>query len=474
MRLATRLSITLTALVCLIVGIHTIWTTGRAMDRIQHDLEEDMRVQGELLAATLTPVVRDDRRTTNQIVSEAAESLPGGAAWWRARAQRPTDFPASEGDWRALIGGGEPFFQQSDSQIAFYAPVIVDGRTRAVVMLQRSPARKQAERDALLFDRLLFAFIMIVAIAVVVRVTVARQVGVPLLALADLSNRIGEGDYTVRVVAGSRGEIGALAEQMNDMAERLEGSRAALETEMNQRLATLQELRHAERLKTVGQLASGTAHELGTPLNVVIGRARMIARGLVKAEALVESAEIIVAQGKRMTELIKGLLRFARSEPSPDGQIDLAEVVERTQTLLTPLLRKRQVRVEAQLPSEPLISRGDPAQIEQILANLLQNAAHAMPDGGTVRVTLTADPGAMVRLTVADEGEGMPPEVAERIFEPFFTTKPVGQGTGLGLSIAYGIVRDHGGRIEVESAPGEGARFHIYLPQIDPPDVRPA
>lgn len=482
MRLATRLSVTLIALVCLIVGLHAIWTTQSALGRIQADLEEDLRAEGRLLASTMAPVLREGAFfTAGRIIAEAQEELPGGARWWIPTPTAPDSFSGTPAQWQALVTDHRTFFERSDVALRYFLPVLVEGEPRAILMLQRSPERKLAEVHALLFDRALLAIVMIVVIALAVRLAVQRMVGAPLAELSALSAQISTGDFSGRVEIASRNEIGRFAAQMNTMAEGLQAAHAALEAEMHQRMAAMAELRHAERLKTVGQLASGTAHELGTPLNVVTGRARMIARGLVQGDDLVESAEIIVAQGKRMTELIRGLLRFARRQPSPDGVVDLRQVVAETEKLLGPLLHKRTVQVTSDLPDTPVTIRGDAGQIEQILANLLQNAAHAMrEEGGTVHVELTATdrtrrfpsdpehaPG-FVRLSVTDTGTGIDPEVVSRIFEPFFTTKPVGQGTGLGLSIAYGIVRDHDGWIDVASTLDEGTAFTIWLPRLAP------
>lgn len=481
MRLATRLSFTLIAIVCLIVGVHAIWTTQNAMDRIQRDLEDDLRAEGRLLAATMAPVLNENAfLTAGRIIAGAQQELPGGARWWIPTPTPPETFPGTAVQWQRLTQDGLTYFERGEAAIRYFVPVLIDKQPRAILMLRRSPARQQAERRALLIDRVVFGLVLIGLIAVVVRWAVNRMVGAPLTELSNLSAQIGQGDYSGRVQITSRSEIGVFARQMNQMAEQLQEAHAALEAEMHRRISAMTELRHAERLKTVGQLASGTAHELGTPLNVVTGRAKMIARGIVKGDDLVESAEIIVAQGKRMTELIRGLMRFARRQPSPDGLVDLAAVIGDTERLLSPLLHKRQVQIETALPAEKLIVRGDAGQIEQILANLLQNAAHAMPDGGTVRVTLDlsartrrfpSDPehaAGFVRLQVIDTGVGIEPEVAERIFEPFFTTKPVGEGTGLGLSIAYGIVRDHDGWIDVDSTPGKGTTFAIFLPRLQP------
>lgn len=235
-----------------------------------------------------------------------------------------------------------------------------------------------------------------------------------------------------------------------------------------------QRLRYVARLETVGQLAAGFAHELGTPLNVVLGRARMISRRQVEGDAAVECADIIIEQARRMTELVRALLTFARSRPSPTDRLEIGGVVERACRLLTPIAHKRRIDFVIEKDDETRRVRGDSGALQQVLANIVMNSLDAMPQGGEVHLsTVTEDRAhpdsgveqAWYGIRVVDRGPGVPPELRERVFDPFFTTKDVGAGTGLGLSVAYGIVRDHAGWIAIDDAdPGPGAAITIWLP----------
>jgi signal transduction histidine kinase len=237
----------------------------------------------------------------------------------------------------------------------------------------------------------------------------------------------------------------------------------------------IEQLRHADRLSTVGKLASGIAHELGTPLTVVSGRARLIADGL-SGEETRESALTIADQAQRMTRIIRQLLDFARRRSAAKSPEDLRAVARQTVSLLSPLADKRGARITLDEPDTPLMAEVDVGQLQQALTNLVVNAIQAMPRGGAVRCAVGRAParppadhggaeGEYLSVAVTDEGEGMSEETMAHIFEPFFTTKPVGEGTGLGLSVTYGIVKDHGGWIELESSPGAGTRFTIRLPE---------
>jgi signal transduction histidine kinase len=195
---------------------------------------------------------------------------------------------------------------------------------------------------------------------------------------------------------------------------------------------------------------------------------------MTRAE-VVENARIIREQGERMTRLVRQLLDFARRRRPEKAPGRLHEVVESVAAMLSPLAGQRNVtlHVEPVTALPPLLI--DRGQLEQVLSNLVVNAVHAMPRGGSVEITTAqveaqppADhgsaPGVYACLRVTDHGVGIPVEDQSRIFAPFFSTKDVGEGTGLGLSIAHGIVEEHGGWIAVESEPGTGSTFSVYLP----------
>jgi signal transduction histidine kinase len=288
------------------------------------------------------------------------------------------------------------------------------------------------------------------------------------------TRRIGAGDLGTRVQLRGHDELSELAEALNAMAAALEVSGEQLQAETSRRLATLEELRHADRLRTVGRLASGIAHELGTPLNVIAGRASMIAKRDLTGDDAVESAAIIRAQADRMTGIVRQLLDFARRPRTDRARVELGRVVSEVSSLVDPLARKAGVAVVAD-EGEPAWTIGDPSQLEQVITNLVVNAIQASPSGAQVLVELGMkhavpppdhphDPGVYAWLGVTDHGHGIAKDDVEHLFEPFFTTKDVGEGTGLGLSIVYSIVQDHGGWIDVTSDPATGTRFTIHLP----------
>ena len=308
----------------------------------------------------------------------------------------------------------------------------------------------------------------------VVYVIGVRWVGRPLDSLIAKTQRIGQGDFSGPLLIKGKGEFSQLASALNDMCEKLTRQQSELTSETAERLATLAQLRHADRLKTVGRLAAGLAHELGTPLNVVSGRAALIASGRLAAEEVTSSAATIKAEADRITGIVRQLLDFARRSQPKRADIDLRIVVTHTLQLLESLAEKQCVLLKQELPGQPVVASIDDGQLQQVLTNLVLNGIQAMPQGGALTVSMqprlhrtSPEDGVesdWIQVSICDEGPGIPESIREHIFEPFFTTKEVGEGTGLGLSIAYGLIQEHGGWIEAGSSPAGGARFDLYLP----------
>jgi len=223
------------------------------------------------------------------------------------------------------------------------------------------------------------------------------------------------------------------------------------------------QLRHADRLATIGQLAAGVAHELNEPLGNILGFAQLARKQPGLPKQVAEDLGKIVATCLHARQIIHNLMLFSRQMPPRKAQVNLNAVVEEGLVLLEPRCVRNGIEVVRHLsPGLPEIT-ADASQLRQVFVNLVVNAIHAMPGGGTLEVS-TRTSGNRVVLTVRDNGIGMSEEVLKEIFIPFFTTKDVNEGTGLGLPVVHGIVTSHGGVIRVDSAPGRGARFDVDLP----------
>jgi PAS domain S-box-containing protein len=268
--------------------------------------------------------------------------------------------------------------------------------------------------------------------------------------------------------------VRALVLNLRDITERkhADAERARLE----------QRLRQAEKMEAVGRLAGGIAHDFNNILGGILGYAEMLVEGAEPGSPQKRYAQNVLTAANRAGALVEQILWYSRSQRGKRVPVEMDRIVGETLDLVRGSLAAG-IRLETRLPAEPLFVVGDPTQLHQIMMNLCTNAMHAMGDKGTLRVTLDAEEvteervfthttlhaGPYARLVVEDTGMGMDPATMARLFEPFFTTKEVGKGTGLGLSLVYGIVTDSSGAIDVQSRPGQGSRFIIYLPRVDSP-----
>ncbi len=222
------------------------------------------------------------------------------------------------------------------------------------------------------------------------------------------------------------------------------------------------QLRQAERLAELGTVASGMAHEIGTPMNVILGRAEYLLHRTAD-EGMRKGLATIVTQVERITKVMNQLLAFARRRTPERRVIDLGAIVEESLEMFQERFSHSRIVVEKMIapPLSPV--RADRDQLMQVLINLVMNSLHAMPEGGRLRLSLALE-GNYVRLDVADSGHGMPEAIRSKAFNPFFTTKEFGQGTGLGLTVVKGIIEEHGGTITLESVVEKGTTFKIRLP----------
>ncbi|HID64440.1 MAG TPA: response regulator [Anaerolineae bacterium] len=240
-----------------------------------------------------------------------------------------------------------------------------------------------------------------------------------------------------------------------------------LERKVEERTRELQaaqeQLLQSEKLASIGQLAAGVAHEINNPMGVILGFAQGILKTLPEDDPLKKPLSTIEKESLRCKRIVQNLLDFARhSEPTPHPT-DINELVDVSCELVEHQISLHNVKlVKGYDPALPPIM-ADPHQLQQVFINIMLNAYQAMPDGGTLHIT-TRTVGSELQVIFTDTGTGIPPESVQNIFDPFFTTKEVGEGTGLGLSVSYGIVKAHGGDIEVDSQVGKGTTFIIKLP----------
>ncbi|MDY7229635.1 two-component system sensor histidine kinase NtrB [Hyalangium rubrum] len=234
------------------------------------------------------------------------------------------------------------------------------------------------------------------------------------------------------------------------------------------------QLLRAEKLATVGVLAAGIAHEIGTPLGVVRGRAEYVLGKLGSTHAQAAGVGVMIEQIDLVSRTIRQLLDFSRLQPAAVRPVEFVPLTRDVYELLRLEAERRRVRITLEIPEGLPPLAADPDQLQQVLVNLMLNACDACGPGGEVRVSAVAPDGSssgawgFVTLTVKDDGCGIPPESLNQVFDPFFTTKKRGQGTGLGLTMVAHVVRNHGGRVELESEQGRGTRITLLWPASGP------
>jgi signal transduction histidine kinase len=296
----------------------------------------------------------------------------------------------------------------------------------------------------------------------------------PELPFLFVSGTIGEERAVESVKNGATDYV--IKDRLNSLA--LKVRRALKEVEEREaRKQLAEQLRQSQKMEAIGRLAGGVAHDFNNLLTVINGYAELLLTGLPEGNPLRGELEEIQKAGQRGAALTRQLLIFSRKQVTQTVPIDLNEVVSNLEKMLGRLVGQ-DIKLSTVLSPEPCKLTADPAQIEQVLVNLVVNARDAMPNGGRITVETAVvlldddyvrlHPGSRqgphVKLTVRDGGTGIPPEVMEHLFEPFFTTKGIGRGTGLGLSLVHGIVSQLGGSIGVASETGGGATFTLLIP----------
>ena len=288
-------------------------------------------------------------------------------------------------------------------------------------------------------------------------------------------------------VDGTSREVEVVASPFDDAAGRAiqvilrdVTERKQLEEERRQFEASA---RQQQRLEAIGTLASGVAHEINNPLNIILNYGELLRDAASDPIRVADYAENVIKESERVAVIVRNLLSFARQDRETHSPARVVDLVERTLSLMRAVLRKDHIRIEVDVPDDLPSLKCRSQQIQQVLMNLVTNARDALNqryprsvDDKFLRIranTVDKEGRRWVRLSVEDRGTGIPPEVAERVFDPFFTTKSRDQGTGLGLSISYGIVREHHGDLWFETEPDRGTTFHMDLPVDDGRAVGP-
>jgi two-component system NtrC family sensor kinase len=376
----------------------------------------------------------------------------------------------SEEVYDQVVLGGDRWVGRAyvvdDWYIAAYDPLRDD--VGNVVGMMYVGTLEQPYVDLRVRTSLVFLAVTLVAVlaAVVVSYVFSSRLAKPVQALVEASRRVATGDLETTVPVTSNDEIGELARSFNTMAASLKARDDKL------REFTRRKVMESERLAVVGQLAADVAHELNNPLQGIVTYAHLLLEKLAPDDPRRPSVEKIVNQATRCTTIIRGLLDFSRPKKPHKRPTELRATIDECLSLVEDRVLFHNIEVvrdyEADVPPTVM----DPAQMQQVFLNLIINAAEAMGGVGRLVVTIRHDAArAVVQASFSDTGHGISDENMARVFDPFFTTKEIGHGTGLGLAISFGIVKEHGGTITVESEEGAGTTFTIELPEHAPEEA---
>jgi signal transduction histidine kinase len=492
--LTTRLVILLMLALMVITGVYDYVRLVRERERLADQTQEDERVFTETLALAVSRNVRWGRTTAE--LKELLDDIlarpglvavtiydPDGQVVAENVAPGFTP-PTIDETVRTALKKKEAasglLATESGQLLRYIQPFRwPGGRTGSIEVRQTLGGTEREFRRAVrenILSRLVVLALLVLSVVAVTRWSIAR----PIRALMEGAQAVGRGDLTQRIELARRDEVGQLAEEFNRMATNLQAANEELVRQAEERLRLEQEVQQAQKLAAVGMLAAEVAHEIGTPLNVISGRAEVLGRVVPPDHSERRHLDVILKQTQRISGIIRALLDYTRPRRPNRRAENIVPVLGRVADILLERSRRRGARIQLDLSVGLPQVLMDPDQIQQVFLNLLMNALDASPQGGVVRVTTGENPklptegrAGIVRgkatapclaVHVVDAGRGLTGEQLDHVFEPFFSTKGHGVGTGLGLPIAEEIVRAHRGEIEMLSIPGRGTEVIVRLP----------
>ncbi len=470
MKVVPKLGLALFAGVFAVVGGFTAWYVHTEIEAFDRDARRDQRIVGLTAGAALA------RSRTLEDALLLADRVDATREFIRVRyvSMRPdapehlrpalgvelAKLPAAGAALQLVRPAGDG---ENADLLVTYVPAPVMGEPAGAMELSQPLASRAEYIWRGIWSALASALAMLVVGGVAMALIGARVVGQPVRELIAAARRIGAGHFDVLTATHRQDEFGELGRALRAMSVELGAAQRRAQAEAEAKIQALEQLRHAERLTTLGKLASVLAHEIGTPLNVIAGHAKLLNSGKLDAAATRESLSAIGTQCGRITTIVRRVLDYARRRPAKRTEVQGVDLLQHARTMLQSFAEEKGVELTLDAERADTAILADPDQLQQALTNVMLNAIYATPPGGKVELGVHSD-GPAVSFTIRDHGSGLSPDVRERMFEPFFTTKPPGEGTGLGLSVTRDIVVEHGGSIDVSSLPEQGTSFVIKLP----------
>ena len=498
MKLGTKLIVYLLGVVIIVMTIHGYLSIQQDRENIVREIRVGMRGFTRAIQAALNDVYGDEKnlRATQEFIDRVGSrgnihglvvyDMLGKPVAVSVSLQETKEFPDLDSTPILQIdpspvfedGEGMEGYADSPGQLVYYRaePIFNSDNTLvgAFVLGRRGWGLSrtiETRRNRIILTTSTLVFLLCLFILIIVRRNISR----PIQKLIERIREIGKGHWEQRIEVSGRDEVSFLALEFNRMCERLQEIYSQLAREQEEKLRLERDLRHSDKLASVGQLAAGLAHEIGTPLNIIFGRAENLLRRPRSAEEMNENLRVIRSQIDRIAGIVRQLLEFSRRREPTFRSVDISFLLVSVKSLLQHKIQEKGVEVETTVSAHLPRIQADPDLLQQVFINLYINSLFGMNTGGAIKigaeVTQDRDPlpgkaegGPWLKISFEDNGPGISPEHIGHVFDPFFTTKDIGEGTGLGLSVTYGIVKDHGGEIRAESEPGRFTRFVIHLP----------
>jgi signal transduction histidine kinase len=471
-----RFTIALTLLGLLLFGGYAVISYRSEVDDLNNATRREVLTLGRSLATALGNALRDRQGADIDETLHALESLEpkifihvhdvDGREIAHSKGERGDEATAADVESlarRATLSARENV-ELGEERMMYSAPLTSDsGDVIGAIVVARviDDLKADLERTRWRLIAVVVAFVSVTMISGILLGT--AYITRPLATLVDGMAHVRDGDFRSHVPPARHDEIGALVDEFNAMVARLGDARQRIDHETEARLRLERGLQRIDKIITIGQLSAGLAHEIGSPLQVLSGRASTLLAKSQDAETR-RQAEILVEQAERITRIIDQLLSLGRRRPAVIAACDLAAPVKTVLELLDGEARRRGVALDLQLDAADHAIDADADQLQQIVLNLVRNALAATPAGGriTVRVERAIGAEPAIRLIVRDTGPGIPAEMQANLFEPFFTTRATEGGTGLGLAVVRAIITEHGGTITARN--DDGAEFVVSFP----------
>lgn len=490
MRLTVSLCLWLAVATASVLGIHGWFQLKEEQADLEHTARREMSLLATAVRTGVESAVRDGQEPDIDFLLEQLERRDPeldvfvfdgklalvGSSWGSA-----TNLPRA----RAVLsspGHVEAMKVENldGTDFVVSAPVRVGTATAGHVVLIRPQAALLADLSEERRGLILSMVLVVIALSLTLSLVVHFRLHRPLNEIVRRVRNLAEGEFSSPLDPSGKDEIAELAREFDMMSQALEESRRRLVAETDSRERLQAEMQEINRLALVGQLAAGLAHEIGSPLQVLNGRARTLAKHRDLPQKVQRNAEILVEQSERIGGIVERLLSLARRKPLERSRIRLLDPVERVVELLSPQAHRQGVQMRLVAGEVPKVM-ADGGQVQQVVLNLLQNALRASSRGTAIEITVESSsflpPAASrevesVAIVVDDEGVGIDGDLLPRIFDPLVTSwsdDERGVGTGLGLAVVKSIVTEHGGVVMASAGPsGRGSRFTVHFPAEEP------